>query len=230
MIDQARPFATDKTLITADAGYHSEANLKQLHDKGIAALIADGLMRRRDERFKEQAKHKAKPDPLANKKPAMKPATSGKFRPSDFQHDPVTNSCICPAGKRLYRNGGNCTANGRAYQKFTGAKCDCVPCKLRQQCLRAPDKTAVRQVAIFYKSQASPMKHTEAMKRLIDSPKGRKLYGRRIATVEPVFGNLRYNKRLDRFTLRGQHKVEVQWKLYCLVHNIEKLAHHGYAK
>jgi hypothetical protein len=88
----------------------------------------------------------------------------------------------------------------------------------------------MRQVAIFYKSQASPLKHTEAMKRLIDSPQGRKLYGRRIATVEPVFGNLRYNKRLDRFTLRGQQKVDVQWKLYCLVHNIEKLAHHGYAQ
>ena len=25
-------------------------------------------------------------------------------------------------------------------------------------------------------------------------------------------------------------KVDTQWKLYCLVHNIEKLAHHGYAQ
>jgi hypothetical protein len=49
------------------------------------------------------------------------------------------------------------------------------------------------------------------------------------ATVEPVFGNTRGNKRLDRFTLRGQKKVDGQWKLYCLVHNIEKLTHHGYA-
>jgi hypothetical protein len=68
------------------------------------------------------------------------------------------------------------------------------------------------------------------MKRRIDSPAGRAMYGRRMATVEPVFGNLRYNKRLDRFTLRGQRKVDTQWKLYCLVHNIEKLAHHGYAQ
>jgi hypothetical protein len=66
------------------------------------------------------------------------------------------------------------------------------------------------------------------MKQAIDSAQGRKLYGRRMATVEPVFGNLRYNKRLDRFTLRGQGKVNTQWNLYCLVHNIEKLAHHGY--
>lgn len=39
-----------------------------------------------------------------------------------------------------------------------------------------------------------------------------------------MFGNLRHNKRLNRFTLRGSKKVGVQWRLYCLVHNIEKLA------
>ena len=53
-------------------------------------------------------------------------------------------------------------------------------------------------------------------------------YARRFATVEPVFGNLCANKGLDRFTLRGRAKVDTQWKLFCLVHNIEKLAHHGY--
>ena len=70
----------------------------------------------------------------------------------------------------------------------------------------------------------------ELMRRAIDSERGRALYGGRFATVEPVFGNLRYNKGLDRFTLRGQVKVDAQWKLFCLVHNIEKLAHHGYAQ
>ena len=58
--------------------------------------------------------------------------------------------------------------------------------------------------------------------------RGRKLYGQRISIVEPVFANLRQNKRLDRFTLRTLPKVNTQWSLYCLVHNIEKLAHHGY--
>lgn len=78
----------------------------------------------------------------------------------------------------------------------------------------------------------------EIMKRAIDSEHGRKLYGGRFATVEPVFVNLRHNdrrkspwdKRLNRFTLRGRKKVDGQWKLYCLVHNIEKLAHHRYGQ
>jgi transposase len=227
MVEQAQPYAGEATVITADAGYHSEANLKALSEHGIAALIADNRMRKRDERFKEQDKHKAKPDPLADKRPAAN-NKERLFRPSDFDFDPETQNCTCPAGKALYRNGKHCIANGRAYQKFTGAKRDCVPCKLRKQCIRTENQEAVRQVAIFYRNQASPFTHTEAMRRRIDSPEGRKLYGRRIATVEPVFGNLRHNKKLDRFTLRGQKKVDTQWKLYCLVHNIEKLAHHGY--
>ena len=71
------------------------------------------------------------------------------------------------------------------------------------------------------------MQHTQRMRERIDSDQGRALYGGRFATVEPVFGNLRHNKRLNRFTLRGQTKVDGQWTLYCLVHNIEKLMNYG---
>jgi hypothetical protein len=67
------------------------------------------------------------------------------------------------------------------------------------------------------------------MKRRIDLPENRARYGQRFGTVEPVYANICYNKGLDRFTLRGKRKVDGQWKLFCLVHNIEKLAHHGYA-
>ena len=63
----------------------------------------------------------------------------------------------------------------------------------------------------------------------IDTEHGRKLYPHRIAIVEPVFGNIRTNKRLDRFTLRGKIKVNIQWLLYCMVHNIEKIVNFGYA-
>jgi transposase len=227
VVDAMEDMLDEGSLITADAGYHSEDNLAALAERAIDALIADNNMRSRDERFATQERHKDKPDPLADK--SKKSDKLALFQPSDFHHDPTANTCLCPAGKRLYSNGKQCTADGRRYAKFTGAKRDCGPCKLRQQCLRTPDKTPVRQVAIFYR-QASPLKHTELRKRRIDSAEGRALYGGRIATVEPVFGNLRHNKRLTRFTLRGRKKVDAQWKLYCLVHNIEKLARHGYAQ
>jgi hypothetical protein len=96
--------------------------------------------------------------------------------------------------------------------------------------LRTPDTTPVRNVA-FFRGRVSTQRvnHSAMMRERIDSPEGRTQYAQRFATVEPVFANLRANKRLDRFTLRGHAKVDTQWKLYCLVHNIEKLAHAGYA-
>lgn len=45
--------------------------------------------------------------------------------------------------------------------------------------------------------------------------------------MEPVFTNIRHTKRLDRFTLRGKEKLGKQWRLYCLVHNIEKIGRVG---
>lgn len=229
MVAMTESLRSDQTIITADAGYHSEANLQALHDAAVPALIADGLMRRRDERFAKQGRYKALPDPLYDKTAAGKPSTA-RFEPGDFTYHPATNTCLCPAGKKLYSSGSACTTNGRRHHKFKGTKRDCVPCHLREQCLRHPERTEIRQVAFFEKHQNSPLKYTERMKQAIDSGRGRKLYGRRIAIVEPVFGNLRYNKRLDRFTLRTQPKVNTQWNLYCMVHNIEKLAHHGYGR
>jgi transposase len=225
------PLLTDSSLITADAGYHSETNLKQLADLEVDALIADNGMRQRDERFKDQGKHKQNPEPLYDKsgqKKAKKQAAV--YRPEDFHYDPETQTCVCPAGKTLYGNGKNCIHNGYTAIKFQGAQRDCVPCTHRDQCLRTPAKTRTRQVAFFQGKADGQESFTDKMKALIDSPEGRIRYGRRFATVEPVFGNLRHNKQLNRFTLREQKKVDAQWKLYCLVHNIEKLAHHGYAQ
>ena len=61
----------------------------------------------------------------------------------------------------------------------------------------------------------------------IDSKKGRETYCQRIAIVEPVFANVRTHKRMNRFTLRGKIKVTIQWLLYCMIHNIEKIVHYG---
>jgi transposase len=229
MVEAAHPLCTPDTLITADAGYHSAANLKALAEQDRPALIADNQMRKRDERFKDQAKYKAQPDPLYDKAHPKK--TAGHYRPKDFDYDADAGTCVCPAGKSLYQNGANCNHNGHLAVKFQGALRDCGPCTQRAKCLRKPDTTKTRQVCFFRgKTLGGKASYSDLMKRAIDSERGRALYGGRFATVEPVFANIRHNKGLDRFTLRGQRKVDTQWKLFCLVHNIEKLAHHGYAQ
>ena len=227
LVEAMAAMLTEDSLITADAGYHSEANLKDLEDLKVDALIADGAMRRRDERFATQDRHRERPDPLHDKsKPAR---TLPLYQPSDFVYDAEARTCVCPAGKALYRK-GQPVKKGLLADQYQGAKRDCVPCAQRAQCLRTPAKTPVRQVAFFHGSDpAAPPTHTARMKERIDSPEGRAQYAERFRTVEPVFGNLRHNKGLDRFTLRGRAKVDGQWKLFCLVQNIEKLAHYRYA-
>ena len=218
----------ETTVLTADAGYHSEANLQQLHTMHVDALIADNDLRRRDERFATQERYLALPNPLHNKSASA--STPSVFAPSDFTYDAGARTCVCPAGKALYRKGRSLVTSGFVGEHFRGTKRDCGPCALRPQCLRTPDTTPVRNVAFFRgREEAERVNLTARMKARIDTPEGRAQYSQRFATVEPVFANLRHNKRLDRFTLRGRTKVNSQWQLYCLVHNIEKLAHAGYS-
>ena len=231
-----REVLSPQSLLTADAGYHSEENLQALAERQVDALIADHEMRKRDERFATQERHRAKPDALHDKsRPVEPPDPHRLFQPSDFQYDPVARTCICPAGKSLYRKGTNLVVGNLIGEQFQGAKRDCVPCPLRARCLRHPEKTPTRHVMFFTGRVAHPQKrqrpetHTTRMKARIDTPEGRAQYAARFGIVEPVFGNLCYNKGLARFTLRGRRKVDGQWKLFCLVHNIEKLAHLAYA-
>ena len=221
VIDACASQRATSTLITADAGYHSEANLIALSERGIDALIADGQMRRRDERFAEQAKHTTKPDPLHDKSGKTK---TGVFAANRFTVAEDHSHAICPAGQRLYRNGKDCTVSSNTAIKFRAPQSACANCTLRSQCLRKPDTTKGRQLAVLTRKQTQT--HTERMRQRIDSEQGRERYGQRFATVEPVFGNLRHNKGLSRFTLRGQRKVDGQWKLFALIHNIEKWANY----
>ena len=63
---------------------------------------------------------------------------------------------------------------------------------------------------------------SEKMKEKIDNPAYREIYSWRQQIIEPVFSDITYCKGMDRFTLRGIEKVDIQWKLFCMVHNIGK--------
>lgn len=237
MIEQAKPWSDSDTLVTADAGYHSDANVQQLHDSNTPALIADGQMRKRDERFEGRDKHKAKPDPLSQKKASGEPAEIKFFRPKDFSFNDEDNTATCPAGQVLSRKGSvYVSASGHPYQTYIAQASDCAVCPLRGQCLKrrrskegANDERG-RQVTRFFPRPVDLSHPSERMRQAIDSPRGRQLYSQRIGTVEPVFANLRHNKRMNRLNLRGQAKVRTQWSLYCMVHNIEKLQRTGFGQ
>jgi hypothetical protein len=60
------------------------------------------------------------------------------------------------------------------------------------------------------------------MRKKIDEVKYRVLYGRRMQIIEPCFADINYCKGMNRFTLRTKVKANIQWLLYCIVHNIGK--------
>ena len=107
---------------------------------------------------------------------------------------------------------------------YRAPKRACTGCHLRSKCMRNPAGSS-RQVRLFHGRRPGSL--TDAMKQKIDTPEGRRIYGKRLGIVEPVFSNIRAQKRMDRFTSRGRDKVDIQRMLYCLVHNIEKILHFG---
>ncbi len=122
------------TLFTADAGYHSEANLAALAAQGIEALIADPAMRSRDPRYAGQDKHTTKPDPLHDKSTTRR--RSGLFAAADFRVADDHSHALCPAGQRRYRNGGECRIGHYHAIKFRAPVSACADCPLRARCLR----------------------------------------------------------------------------------------------
>jgi transposase len=225
MIEASSPVREAHTLITADAGYHSSDNVNALCEAGIPALVADNQMRQRDERYAQQAKHKAKGEVLHDKrKPGSSPnpKVMGFYSTADFVFH-TDNTCTCPAGCTLRSSGALYMAGRYKRQDYKARASDCQACAHRPKCIRKA-QTALRKVSVHHRQPDDPQDPIHRMRTAIDSPHGRRLYSQRIATVEPVFGNIRHNKRLSRFTLRGKDKVSTQWRLFCLVHNIEKMA------
>ena len=64
---------------------------------------------------------------------------------------------------------------------------------------------------------------TERMARKLRTKKGRAVYARRKAIVEPVFGQIKGGRGFGQFLLRGLGKMRGEWRLVCLTHNLLKL-------
>jgi transposase len=97
-------FATDPfrgAAVLADAGYLSEENAQYLSEEQIDGYVADPMFRKRDLRFADADRHK----PTRPDEPFAKPKRELKFQTKDFAIAPDRSHAICPAGKRLYRNG-----------------------------------------------------------------------------------------------------------------------------
>ena len=193
-------------IFTADTNYHNQSNLKKCQDEQLDAYIPDLQFRSRDPRFATRKRNKPKKDK--------------KFVLADFKYNQVSDCYICPNGKILNLDVKKHIRDRNIYRRYMADEKDCAGCSLTHRCFyRKNTKRRSLDVPIGVEET----NFSKAMQNKIDSDKGRKIYPQRFAIVEPVFANIKTQKRLDRFTLRGKIKVNIQWMLYCMVHNIEKI-------
>jgi transposase len=193
-------------VLTADSNYHTQVNLKKCQELELDAYIPDRKFRNRDPRFATQKRRRVR-----------------RFTLQDFHHDESLDHYICPNGKLLKLRVRRVLDHGHLYKKYLADAKDCQTCPLRLRCLYG--KGAKR------KQLSVPIGEclSKQMVEKIETEPGRRIYPQRLAIAEPVFANIRINKRLDRFTLRGKIKVNIQWLMFCLVHNIEKIMNYGMA-
>ncbi len=214
----------DNIVVTADTGFANETNMQYLKEQGINAYIPDNQFRSRDPKFiGQKAKYgKRKAKPKSRQQKEVIPST-------DFSFDPIKKTCVCPAGQLLSPRGERPTDNNQTKIYFEGRLSQCKSCDRKHECMRNPSsadhrKGNGRQVSFILKGKPT---YTDWMKVRVDSEKGKQIYSHRMSVVEPVFGNITANKKLNRFSLRSKRKVTDQWRLFCLVHNIEKLQNYG---
>jgi transposase len=201
----------EDTIFTADTNYHNQSNLKKCQEEKLDAYIPDLKFRSRDPRFANQ--------------PRYQPQKGKKFVLADFKYDSQKDHYICPNGKVLKLNVKKHIQDRNIYRRYMADAKDCSRCSLKSRCFyRKNTKRRTLDVPIG----ADKTNFSKAMLKKIESNKGRKIYPQRMAIVEPVFANIRARKRMDWFSLRGKIKVNIQWLLYCMVHNIEKIANYGF--
>jgi hypothetical protein len=209
-IGQSEDYFEEKTF-TADSNYHSPTNLKKCDEEKLDAYIPDKRFRKRDARY--EVKERSKPGDVK------------LFTVKDFQYNEEADEYLCPNGKFLKLNAKKAIIDGVIYRRYVADREQCKGCELRVKCIRRKNaKRRTINIAVGH----VPGNLTKAMAAKIDSEKGRRIYPRRIAIVEPVFANIQTHKGMSRFTLRGKIKVNIQWLLYCMIHNIGKILRYGF--
>ena len=210
-IGKGEDYFSDKTF-TADSNYHSPTNLKNCDREHLDAYVPDKRFRNRDPRI-EDAKGRRR-------------RKRKRFTLDDFHYEETTDQYRCPNGKTLCLNTKRAVVDGVIYRRYLANRDECEICELKAKCLQGKN---IKGRFLNVPVGSIPGHLTKVMAAKIDTEQGRRVYDQRAGIVEPVFANIRFLKSMDRFTLRGRLKVNIQWVLYCMVQNIGKIARYGFA-
>lgn len=132
-----------------------------------------------------------------------------------FIYDVGQDEYICPEKKRLRFLGEHFDKQkNKTVRVYKGERC--VGCKAQSNCTRNRDGT--RYIKDFpYEA------YRNAMRAKMKTQRAKELYALRSQTVEPVFGDIKENKGLRGFLMRGIESVKTEFNLVCIARNLRKI-------
>ena len=141
------------------------------------------------------------------------------YSKDQFIYDANSDSFRCPAGRSLpLKTVRSMTTPAGAPTTMRQYMCtDCSNCPLSTKCKRA---VGLRTVTINPEAEA----YREQARINLESEAGIALRVRRSTDVEPTFGDIKGNNEYRRFRLRGLEKVNIEFGLISMAHNMKKLA------
>jgi transposase len=92
-----------------------------------------------------------------------------------------------------------------------------------------PSSTAARHAARPLTANAPRSERAQRMRERLSSAPAKAVYAMRKSIVEPVFAYIKEWRGFRRFSFRGLVKVQAEWALICLTHNLLKLHRHRMA-
>lgn len=145
---------------------------------------------------------------------ASKERLADPFDRGHFVYDPATNQYTCPVGKTLeYKMTVNSNTRKQHYKVFEGVSCNV--CQMKSHCTKASKRH-------IHQELREPLR--DAMRERLSTAEGKKMYQKRMNTVEHAWGNIKFNNRVTMFHLRGIKKVNAEFQLLAIGHNIKKLS------
>lgn len=141
------------------------------------------------------------------------------FHRDHFTYDEKNDVFICPQGQELVYIGTQEDETESGYKRKIRhyQSRDCSNCSVAGQCKKGEGARTIQYSPLLeaYKAQA---------RENLSSEEGIRLRKKRGVDVESVFGHFKLNKKFRRFMLRSKEKASIEFGLFSIAHNIEKIA------
>ena len=140
------------------------------------------------------------------------------FNVMNMAYDSKADIFMCPNNKKLkYVKTKNEKTDNGYEQEIQIYECeDCTGCEFKDKCTKSKGN---RRIQINKKLN----EYKKEVKKNLLSEEGLHMRSQRPEQVERPFAQIKWNKGIKRFLLRGLKKVNTEWAIICMAFDIEKI-------